>query len=1231
MAESISELYFRLGLDASGLTSGFVDAEQSLSQNLRRLNNRENLIQLKTQIQLEGLDQAALGTDGLRIKQEALNQQLEIQADRINMTEAAYQTMVQTQGENSEAAFNLSMMLEQERVVLYRLQQQTQALADQQRVALGVNWELIGAIEPTVKMIDIAAAGATSLRFLGRAIPIPQVKLAAAALLGLSAVVTGTIDATEELENENAAEIFAEDAQNASVQYRNALEPMRADVIRTADVIDKSFSSASASVNKSVQEQKNSFTDWARDIFRISFLFFNTSDTFIDAISKVNAQSQFMRTELGEYAVVATGLYTSFNGLTNSALAFVEKPIDDFKKLKLQANELNLSLYDTQKLLSLIDLSGADYNDIRDYVRGVQDAVIKGDSEDPEVIAITKYGVAIQDANGKLLPFNETLQNLYEGFLRAKEAGEEEAFVIMTNGQAVQDVLPFFNELAKAKIKFSEISWSTSDFAALEQTAADMKLMQVQADEFNNALHSLGLPIADWAAQSKFETYKKLTDLIEENRETILKWEFVFIGALENISDKAATALGKVKNTFNDVWQDIKDKFKSDPPEEDEGPSYFEKVLANWKTLKNPYYNESTNRMLYQEIIAKHPELNPGGLTEDEFVNRTKIQPVSGYVVERIVKYIKETLSECEDYIQEYYEEVLSNAEQDLEEYISANERAREETEKTAEEISNGLSYSYNRIAKYKEELADIKIDLQFDDDEYQKSLARLDLWYQKAMQDAKYYQAEQATLNDLRQAKQEQIERDNNKKIQEAEDESRKRTENLRREAANIDFGLNKSPFEQQINHIKQWEQAALESLDKYKDSIRDKGLLEQEAAAIAANALAKEREAFEREMDRIKGKTQDLREKIFEQENSQRDIDIMRVQKQVAEMQKEGIYNADVINRWKENEYAKIAKKAVENPDYSKKPHLGRDNGGLGIFYGDQIDDGFRNIINPNKNFWDDIQQQSSKDVADKFGILSETTTELSNAQEELKKAIEIIHGDELAQSYIDSINRITEAQDSFAETVTEEGDTLAQALRDTAEKIGNVQISPAFKQPENDGILTRENGKIAADAIDSIGQAMGVAGAGLSVAALYGSTVNPLIGAGLAAGGGLLSFLGDGVSKYLENTEDDSSPNVYTPNVETTDITAAIKDAQNALSKDIGALTKATSAIGQHVEQIASRENVVNVSPTINIDLGGAYVFDDAMKEKLTNDISDNVTNAVKDAFNRGVRSASYGFGN
>ena len=75
----------------------------------------------------------------------------------------------------------------------------------------------------------------------------------------------------------------------------------------------------------------------------------------------------------------------------------------------------------------------------------------------------------------------------------------------------------------------------------------------------------------------------------------------------------------------------------------------------------------------------------------------------------------------------------------------------------------------------------------------------------------------------------------------------------------------------------------------------------------------------------------------------------------------------------------------------------------------------------------------------------------------------------------------------------------------------------------------------------------------------------------------------------------------------------------------------LSKRVGEIATSVEGIKQQTPTINVSPNINVDLGGAYVFDDAMKQRLTEDVSNEVVQAVTDAFQEAVGQSGFGYGN
>lgn len=54
--QSIEKLYFSLGLDISELGTDFIAAEQTVNQNLARLNRENNLIRMRMQLETSGLD-----------------------------------------------------------------------------------------------------------------------------------------------------------------------------------------------------------------------------------------------------------------------------------------------------------------------------------------------------------------------------------------------------------------------------------------------------------------------------------------------------------------------------------------------------------------------------------------------------------------------------------------------------------------------------------------------------------------------------------------------------------------------------------------------------------------------------------------------------------------------------------------------------------------------------------------------------------------------------------------------------------------------------------------------------------------------------------------------------------------------------------------------------------------------------------------------------------------------
>ena len=132
MAESIGELYLRLGLSLSDLTSGFIAAERSVNENMSRLNREMQVIRLRTEVELSGLDEVEDAEQRFQVRTNALNQLMQAQRQRISLANAAYEDMRQRLGETSAQTQRAQVALERERAALARLEEELRSLNETQ-------------------------------------------------------------------------------------------------------------------------------------------------------------------------------------------------------------------------------------------------------------------------------------------------------------------------------------------------------------------------------------------------------------------------------------------------------------------------------------------------------------------------------------------------------------------------------------------------------------------------------------------------------------------------------------------------------------------------------------------------------------------------------------------------------------------------------------------------------------------------------------------------------------------------------------------------------------------------------------------------------------------------------------------------------------------------------------------------------------------------------------------
>lgn len=89
----------------------------------------------------------------------------------------------------------------------------------------------------------------------------------------------------------------------------------------------------------------------------------------------------------------------------------------------------------------------------------------------------------------------------------------------------------------------------------------------------------------------------------------------------------------------------------------------------------------------------------------------------------------------------------------------------------------------------------------------------------------------------------------------------------------------------------------------------------------------------------------------------------------------------------------------------------------------------------------------------------------------------------------------------------------------------------------------------------------------------------------------------------------------------------LTQNVTQLLNNLSQTAGQIAQTLSTAEKNQKQPPN----ITITVTPNINLGGAYVFDNAMKRQLTDEITSEVANAVKSAVESAATQINFSYGN
>ena len=562
-------LFLTLGLDINELETGFVAADRTVRENLARLNRESNLIKLRAEVEIGNLDETADAAQILTIRETALNQQMEIQRDRIRLAEAALSDLIQRHGEEAVVTQRAETALERERLSLQRLEREL----------------------------------------------------------------------------------------------------------------------------REVNQAQNDFNNTQQE---------TPTDSGLSSLSET-----LQNLPVEKFAAIGAGI-AAIGTVADTAANSTKELIERFRELQNQAYELNMPFDKTKDFLRQLKLGGGDIGDFEGYIRGITDAYVKGEFDDPEFIALEKYGAKIVDATGKLKDFKDITEEVYQAWKQADAAGEGIEFLQLTGGEAgIRDAIQFFKRYEEAKEDAEKVFNSGVDPAELHEAERALNLLTEQTAEFKDAAADLIMPFAIDTTKELFELFHSGTEYLVENKDEFQRWGFIATEALSTVLQP----LKILKDGFEEL----------DKP----GDNLF------FDSLKKSAKNTSENFILG----APFKFLNDFGFFDG--------------IIDRAEKKQKE-----------YNAAAQKTAE--------SQKKLNEEMEK-ADSGSTLNQYDTKRITAFRDELEDLEIESDFGDDPYAKALAENDLWLERELTRKNFLSNDEKTaLLELHAAKTIQIEEEEKARIAE-------------------------------------------------------------------------------------------------------------------------------------------------------------------------------------------------------------------------------------------------------------------------------------------------------------------------------------------------------------------------------------------------------------------------------------------------------------------------------
>lgn len=236
---------------------------------------------------------------------------------------------------------------------------------------------------------------------------------------------------------------------------------------------------------------------------------------FTDALNSTSVSVEGFASKIARAAALA-GAGFGFAQLISGA-------VEAGSKIHDLTESMGISVAEASLFSRTVSIAGGDIQTASAAIMKLDKTLANGgDSAEKANIMLQAVGVSMTDSTGKLIPVNEQVQALADGYKKAADAGYQQEFLLNTlgsKGLALADVLREYNE---AKEQAAKISGIGLDPEEMDKLSKELSTLKMQASGIGLATGAALAPIVEAYLPYIMTGLSETAKFLASNKEEII-------------------------------------------------------------------------------------------------------------------------------------------------------------------------------------------------------------------------------------------------------------------------------------------------------------------------------------------------------------------------------------------------------------------------------------------------------------------------------------------------------------------------------------------------------------------------------------------------------------------------------------------------------------------------------------------------------------------------------------